>query len=491
MLVLAMAFPMTASNAFEPSDVNRDGITNISDVTFLINYLLTEEWPDGPATNYEFVDLGLSSGTLWATQNVGAENPEDYGDYFAWGETEPNKENYSWSTTAWVYYEGSSLRLSKYNTDSQYGEIDNKTELDPEDDAAYVNWGPEWRMPTNVQVNELLTQCTWTWTEVNGVKGRMVTGPNGNSIFLPAAGQRSGANLSSTGTNGNYWSRDLFVSNNTVKPNSAFKLYFSQSLKQRTSATRNYGYPVRPVYASQYVPTYDYERGDVNGDGNTNIVDVTALINYLLGDAGPEPAVEYVDLGLPNGTLWATHNVGATNPEDMGDYFAWGETAPKANYVWEGTAWLYVENGKKRLSKYNTMSDYGPVDNKTELDPEDDAAYVNMGSEWRMPSKAEIDELIENCTWEWTQLNGVNGQLITGPNGNTMFLPAIGERMGTNIYHVGDQGNYWSRSLYVLNETISYPTAAYKIYLNDTGMSWNSGERSCGFPVRAVRITRN
>ncbi len=494
MLVLAMAFPMIANNRFERGDVNQDGVTSIKDVTILIDYLLSNEWPAPSGPVHEFVDLGLSSGTLWATCNVGANAPEEYGDYFAWGETVSKDTTYTWKTTAWVYYEGSSLRFSKYNTSEQYGEIDNKTELDPEDDAAYVNWGPEWRIPTAAQVSELISnQCTWEWVEVNGVNCRKITGPNGNYIIMPAAGQRSAATTSNVGTNGNYWSRDLYVSNNTVNPTSASKLYFTKTGKQRINGSRYQGYSVRPVYASQDVPTSDYERGDVNQDGTTSIKDVTVLIDYLLSGVWPDPVpvVDYVDLGLPNGTLWATHNVGAKNPEELGDFFAWGETAPKANYEWEGTAWLYVEDGKKRISKYNTKIDYGPVDNKIELDPEDDAAYVNMGSEWRMPSKADIDELLANCTWEWTQLNGVNGQLITGPNGNTMFLPAVGERMGTSMFHLGEAGNYWSRSLHVLNETVSFPTGAFKIYFTDSGLTWNTSERSCGFPVRAVRIVQD
>ena len=491
MLALAMAFPMMASVVYERGDVNQSGDVTIADVTTLIDYLLSNEWPAPSGPVHEFVDLGLSSGTLWATTNVGATNPEDNGDYFAWGEIVPNKETYTWATTAWAFYENGALRFSKYNTDSQYGEIDNKTELDPEDDAAYANWGSEWRMPTKAQLDELRTQCTWVWTEVNGVSGQMLTGPSGNSIFLPAAGQRSAANLSGLNSNGNYWSRELYVASGTVKPNSASKLYFGKSSKQTISGARNQGCSVRPVYASQDVPTSDYERGDVNQDGGVTIADVTTLIDYLLSNVWPDPipVVDYVDLGLPSGILWATHNVGANNPEELGDFFAWGETAPKANYVWEGTAFLYVEDGQKRISKYNTKSDYGPVDNKIELEPEDDAAYVNMGSEWRMPSKADIDELLANCTWEWTQLNGVNGQLITGPNGNTMFLPAVGERMGTSIFHLGEAGNYWSRSLYVVNETVSFPTAAYKIYLTDAdGLTWNSADRNCGFPVRAVRV---
>ena len=494
MLVLAMAFPMIANNRFERGDVNQDGVTSIKDVTILIDYLLSNEWPAPSGPVHEFVDLGLSSGTLWATTNVGATNPEDYGDYFAWGEIVPNKETYSWSTTAWVYYEGSSLRFSKYNTSEQYGEIDNKTELDPEDDAAYVNWGPEWRIPTEAQIKELISnQCTWEWVEVNGVNCQKITGPNGKYIIMPAAGQRQNASNSSVGTNGNYWSRNLFASGTSVNPLNAFKLYFSKTMKQRSSGSRNQGCSVRPVYVSEDVPTSDYERGDVNQDGATSIKDVTVLIDYLLSGEWPDPipVVNYVDLGLPNGTLWATHNVGAHNPEELGDFFAWGETAPKANYVWEGTAWLYVEDGKKRISKYNTKSDYGPVDNKIELDPEDDAAYVNMGSEWRMPSKADIDELLANCTWEWTQLNGVNGQLITGPNGNTMFLPAVGERTGTSMYHLGEAGNYWSRSLHVVNETVSFPTGAFKIYFTDSGLTWNTSERCIGLPVRAVRIVQD
>ena len=207
-LVLAMAFPISVSGTISRGDVNGDGVATISDVSELISYLLSNEWPTSIVEDY--VDLGLGSGTLWSTRNLGATNPEEYGDYFAWGETVPNKENYSWGTTAWVYYENGSMRLSKYNTDSQYGEIDNKTELDPEDDAAYVNWGPQWRMPSVSQIDELLTQCTWQWTELNGVKGRLLTGPNGKTMFLPAAGQRSGANVTGVGSNGNYWTRELY-----------------------------------------------------------------------------------------------------------------------------------------------------------------------------------------------------------------------------------------------------------------------------------------
>ena len=140
----------------------------------------------------EYVDLGLS--VKWATFNVGATSPEDYGDYFAWGDTEP-KENYNWATYKWC--EGTDKTMTKYCSDSNYGNngfTDNKMELDLSDDAAHANWGGNWRMPTDAELTELREQCTWTWTTQDGVNGYKVTsktsGYTDKSIFLPAAGYR-------------------------------------------------------------------------------------------------------------------------------------------------------------------------------------------------------------------------------------------------------------------------------------------------------------
>ena len=157
-------------------------------------------------TEHEAVDLGLS--VKWATMNVGANAPEEYGDYFAWGETEP-KDTYNWGTYKWS--NGSSSTLTKYCKDSEYGTVDNKTVLDLEDDAARANWGGTWRMPTYDEYKELVDKCTTTWTSLNGVYGRKVTGPSGNSIFLPAAGYRDGSSLSNTGSYGYYWSSSLYT----------------------------------------------------------------------------------------------------------------------------------------------------------------------------------------------------------------------------------------------------------------------------------------
>ena len=228
--------------------------------------------------------------------------------------------------------------------------------------------------------------------------------------------------------------------------------------------------------------------GDVNGDGKTDISDVTELIAYLL--YGPQTQdKEVVDLGLPSGTLWATFNIGATAPEEYGDYFAWAETVPnKEHYWWSSTPYVVIEDGQVHFSKYNTKENLGPVDNKTELDPEDDAAYVNWGPHWRMPSKEQLDELTANCTWEWTQVNGVNGHLVTGSNGNTIFFPAAGYRLEYDLNGVGVNGSYWTRSLYVLNATVSFPNSGYKLYTTSSSFGWGAGNRDCGFVVRPVYV---
>ena len=234
-----------------------------------------------------------------------------------------------------------------------------------------------------------------------------------------------------------------------------------------------------------------YPRGDVNYDGQVSISDVTCLIDYLLSGAWPEEPVtpdehEWVDLGLPSGTLWATCNVGATAPEEYGDYFAWGETAPKDYYDWSTYKWC---NGSyNTLTKYCTYSSYGYngfVDNMTELDPEDDVAYVNWGASWRMPSLEQIQELCNSCSWQWTQRNGVSGQLVTGPNGNTMFLPAAGGRWYDSLYYAGSDGYYWSRTLY----SGSPDYAVYLDFSSGGWYDWGSGRRYSGPTVRAVRVS--
>lgn len=197
------------------------------------------------ADGYEYVDLGLPSGTLWATCNIGASAPEKYGDKFAWGET-TKKNFYAWSNYKWS--RGSEKTLTKYCSNSDYGYdgfIDNKTTLELSDDVARAKMGGRWRMPTKEELNELITECTWTWTTLNNQSGYKVVGPNGNQMFLPAAGYHgSSSSVYGADTDGVYWSSSLYTSGSS----NARYLYFSSGSRSVSNSGRSNGRSVRAVF---------------------------------------------------------------------------------------------------------------------------------------------------------------------------------------------------------------------------------------------------
>jgi hypothetical protein len=186
-----------------------------------------------------------------------------------------------------------------------------------------------------------------------------------------------------------------------------------------------------------------------------------------------------IDLGLPSGTLWACCNVGASAPEEYGNYYAWGETQPKSVYNWDTNRWGSAYN---KLTKYNTESDFGTVDGKTTLDASDDAATANWGVPWRMPSLAQIEELLNNTTSTWTTENGVYGRKFKGPNGGSVFLPAAGLRWYSGLRDAGSYGYYWSSTL---NE--SYPECARSLGFGSGYAGWYDYSRYTGQSVRPVR----
>ena len=517
------------------ADVNTDGEINIADVNVIINIILGGE--EGPVP--EYVDLGLPSGTLWATRNIGANSPEESGDYFAWGETEP-KEEYYMSNYKWYDYDNE--LYTKYCTDSGYGMIDDK-ELEPRDDAAWANWGPSWRMPSLEQLRELKEKCSWEWIERNGTSGYLVTGPNGNTIFLPAAGEASFPNAEGEGY---YWSRTLGPSSD---PSKAYSLSFNSLWILPEQARRSVGYPVRavrmslndfyieqqsldfvasvgdtctslltivnctncplPLMGSVDEPFYFNWGGGLVSSGNFDVYDklyVMLAISFIATTPGQynskvtfssapfgtlievpvsayvfpdvNPQQDAVDLGLPSGTLWASCNVGASSPEESGDAFAWGETEPVREYDWNNpwSNYKWCNGSSDTLTKYCTDSDYGTVDNLTELEPEDDAAWVNWGPMWRMPSEEQFDELAENCTWKWSTKNGVEGRLITGPNGNSIFLPAT------------EENAYWSREL---NTALPFYAFGRDFDLQNAKWLHMWSPRIDGCYVRAVQIPQD
>lgn len=190
------------------------------------------------ANHVHAVDLGLS--VKWACCNVGATKPEEHGGYYAWGETEEKScydwDTYKWCSGDWYDYESTMTKYCYY--------VDNKTVLDPEDDVAHVKWGGSWRMPTFEEQKELCYECTWKWTELNGVNGYRVTGPNGNSIFLPAAGYRGGTKLYGRGAYGYYWSRS-FVDGGSG--HARVLIFDDDDYYSHPYYYRSYGRSVRPV----------------------------------------------------------------------------------------------------------------------------------------------------------------------------------------------------------------------------------------------------
>ncbi len=237
--------------------------------------------------------------------------------------------------------------------------------------------------------------------------------------------------------------------------------------------------------------TYRSAKGDVNDDMQVDVADISTIIGIMAGktdkpsDNAPAGA-EAVDLGLPSGLKWANMNVGATSPEDYGDYFAWGETTPQSSnrYYWDSYKWC--KGNYDTLTKYCNNSDYGYngfTDGKTVLDMDDDAARANWGGEWRMPTRSEFEELLNNTTNEWTTQNGVNGcQFTSKTNGNSIFLPAAGTRGGGELYYVGSNGFYWS-------STPDYEDDAYVLRFSSDGAYWSDDYLGRGFgqSVRPVR----
>ena len=363
----------------------------------------------------EAVDLGLS--VKWASANLGAADSTESGGYFAWGETAPKAGvydgkkykfgEYTNQMTKYNYYTVLNSTLRSLTTVTP---LDCKETLDPEDDAAAVLLGGGWRMPTADELWELKTKCTWTpvTTVIDSnefyverrTSGYVITsnvpGYEGNSIYLPAAGHISDS--------------ENFRAEGGVVSNKGFELdYWTATLEQTIGGDRRwYGYTIRPVL-------------DDNQSGNKPVI-------------APDPVTKpkrnvMVDLGLS--VLWADCNVGAQNPEESGARFAWGETAPKTYYSdynykykknYDNMYWWYF--------KYSVGDEYDEapfIDGKNRLEKDDDAAYVNWGGKWRMPTKAEFVELFEKCDWTETTVNGIGGFLITsrvpGYTSNSIFLP--------------------------------------------------------------------
>ena len=219
---------------------------------------------------------------------------------------------------------------------------------------------------------------------------------------------------------------------------------------------------------------------DVNNDGSISVTDVSKIVEIVLGGSGPvtPPTHEYVDLGLTSKTLWATCNVGATSPEGYGNYYAWGETKPKSTYSW--ATYQYC-NGSS-----SSVVDLGNSIAGTAYD----AATANWGSEWVMPTVAQIVELLNQCKLSFATVNGEKGLNLTGPNGKSIFFPMTGYKDGGSLIKAGEQTYLWSSRKDLVNN-VAYKSGA--LYLERTSTSAKTkstqAERRLGLPIRAVRAS--
>ena len=401
-------------------------------------------------------------------------------------------------------------------------------------------------MPTEAEFKELYNSCTSEWTTLNGVRGRKLTSKkNGNSIFLPAAGALYNDEdfpdyPDTEGLFGDYWSSSVFME----FPESACGMGFDSDTISTSICARPAGLSIRPVndepadyvsgvslnksvitlaegdsealratvYPSNAINrnvTWSSSHTDVatvNENGLVKAIkpgEVTITVRSLEGGHTATCAVtvtagifepEAVDLGLPSGLKWSSCNLGASKSEEYGGCYQWGDlpdisdtsiyldwnSCPYHTGTVDNSGWTkYIPSNK---SSY--WSGTGNPDNKTILDPGDDVVHVKWGGKWRMPTEAEFDELIDNCSSEWTTLNGVSGMKFTSKkNGKSIFLPAAGERCYDFLISVGSSGNYWSSSL-----NTDDPSSAYRMdFFPFSGLVFTDYVRRCfGLSVRPV-----
>ena len=494
---------------------------------------------EASSMNYpEPVDLGLS--VKWGACNIGATVPEGFGEYYSWGGLEP-QDDYDW---AHYRYGASATTLKKYCINSNEGVVDNRTVLGPEDDIAAQTLKDKWRMPTESEFNELLENCKWNWTQFNGVSGyKVVSKINGNTIFLPTPGQKADSEFYNPGSVGYYWSSTLSSSSGYARG-----LCIHSSNREWLNYGRYYGHSIRPVYGDSTIPVehVSLDKRELEmavGESSSFIVTIfpenatnknvswsssnesvasvssngvvtgisagSTIITVTTSDGGQTATCnvtvtdnsssslsvpEAIDLGLPSGLKWASFNLGASKPEEYGDYYAWGETEPyyrslnplswdngkEAGYDWTSYKWCL--GSYDTLTKYCTNDFYssdGSFDGKAMLDPEDDAANVNLGGKWRMPTQDELDELWEKCTMKYTTINGVKGEQFIGPNGNSIFLPAAGRKVALYDSCVGTAGYYWSSTIN------GYGEADYSIFYTGN-VYWENDGRCDGQSIRPV-----
>ena len=470
----------------------------------------------GGGGEFEYVDLCLPSGTLWATRNIGANSPEEYGDYFAWGETSL-KDYYDWST--YKYCNGSNSTLLKYCTIADYGYegfTDHLTVLLPEDDVATFFLGEDWQMPTDSEWEELINTTTSTWTTQNGVYGRLFTASNGNSIFLPAAGFRWVDLIGDVSSQGLYWSNYCFGSN----PKLAGALNFRNDYCLVVASGRSRGYTVRPVRKNNTpVPPSGVPEGAING-----LFTINENGDQVYFSKGNLQYQASTDTWRFAENQWESEGENNTNISDTYngwiDLFGWGtsgynhgancyqpwstSTVCDDYHVYGNSSYDLCDQSGQADWGYNAISNGGNVTNQWHTLSIQEWDYVinhRLTSNGIHFAKAIVNGvnglvlLPDNWTPETYDLNSCDNSgasfadnIITSVNWNTLeangvvFLPMTGgERDGHSMWNTSF-GFYWSASHYMVN-------GAYVIIIGNDGINigWGENNRSWGHAVRLVQ----
>ncbi|MBQ0070063.1 MAG: hypothetical protein KBT09_10015 [Bacteroidales bacterium] len=373
---------------------------------------------------FEAVDLGLS--VEWATANLDihrstkvAKGPEGQGGHYGWGDPTGNHSEQP-DNSSWTPYEPDRAKCLSYYG----GEVPPMDICGTDLDIARVHWGGDWRMPSSAEQDELREKCTWTKEVLNNVTGYRVTGPNGNSIFLPAAGYRFASSNFGGDYLSYYWSGTL--NPNPGRSDYAFYLETTPDYYTWLSAARYLGQSVRAVRDA-----YSIVLEQKNGKKHVYRIDEVEKID-IEEFTTHDDYYEAVDLGLS--VNWAAVNLdidqydyAAPAPEVLGGYYGWGDP----------TGRNHSEN----------EDDYPRYDHEVSISGTDlDLLHTYWGGSWRLPTMAECEELRTECTWTWETVNGKPGYRVTGKNGNSIFLPTSGWRIGETInqQYINTHGYYWS-----------------------------------------------
>lgn len=376
----------------------------------------------------EYVDLGLPSGTKWAKWNMGAKQESDYGGYYGWGDA-----------TGDLDVSNSNLRSADFSKGNKSENVAGNVSFD----IVKAKWGGYWQMPTSAQLLELANSNYTTWEFVSNYEGSGHNGyviksnQNHNSIFLPIPGYKNHDGVTDQNSSSYYWS-----ANYDVRSTMAYVVHFyGVNDGQASEFSPNLGFSIRGVYMEPIV---------------------------YPADSAVAKNVKAVDLGLS--VCWADQNIKSKDDPSKDAYFSWGSIAEQSTYSRDS----YQYQGEN----ISTMDE--------EILPEDkDAAVQLWGGTWRMPTIDEMSELVNNCTWTKTSSNGVEGYRVTGPNGNSIFLPIDGYKSLSQLYS-GD-GRYWTSTDYSKG---SVKDEAYAMFFTDTQQFISSFTRAYGLPIRPVRARR-